>query len=742
MKFSFFFLTLFVSALIFAQSTKVPKKRNPVDDMKNLSTGVSIVEDKIIETTLPISSGLRRDLYDLKGNLLQSEYFDSKGNPIEAEEKTTQEKRYYNSFGLLESIRTFDKKKKLSSHLKFLYDDNCIQQKKDETCASEISFHGSKDQPIEDEVGVHKYKTEFDPICLKNETKKPSDCKKVEIRLNKKLKNVADNDGNAKYFRGFDEFGNLNLYEVYDKFNKIKQKVIYAYDYKCIELTKKPQGCIIFHEYSNRIESENETGELGKLNYGKRVLAYDLNCIKIKKNSEKCTNLEENYDVNGNLKDVTQKFSFGCIDYSVELGAYAKKISTFDANGNEITREFYNANNQLIEDLSGAAKYVYAYNQECLEKGYAMQNCRIVSEIYDKNLKLKYKAIYDEACVKNGKANLEPTNYCTAWKEVYGSIPKKTKQVEKIRIIKANFDSDGFKTSLEQYNINHKLSIKTVYFFDKEKLVKKENQDVNGNIIEDADGIATYTYQYENEYFTTKEETFGKKGELKENSEGIARMIFVYDDNCLKRKTNRYECTKLEEFYDSQGNLVEQKSNAENTRSYAKLIREFDKNGRITQEAFFNKRGKPKKNKGGVSKYKYSYDEDGELESEEHYSKRNSLKQKIVYTYDSACKKFSKDFICNTSISYLDKNNNLFDKQKLDDIPYAKEVTSYNHTCLQTTQDPDECQEKKEYFNSKNEVIFAEYSKYLELPSGKSEIKLIKLKLNRENEPYSLEFIK
>jgi hypothetical protein len=47
-------------------------------------------------------------------------------------------------------------------------------------------------------------------------------------------------------------------------------------------------------------------------------------------NAENCISLEENYDINGKLQDIAHRFTFGCLDYSVELGAYAKKTASFD----------------------------------------------------------------------------------------------------------------------------------------------------------------------------------------------------------------------------------------------------------------------------------------------------------------------------------------------------------------------------------------------------------------------------
>ena len=49
-----------------------------------------------------------------------------------------------------------------------------------------------------------------------------------------------------------------------------------------------------------------------------------------------------------------------------------------------------------------------------MDNGNKPQYCKTLSEVYDKQLKLKYKAIYDENCVKSGKAIMESPNYCTA----------------------------------------------------------------------------------------------------------------------------------------------------------------------------------------------------------------------------------------------------------------------------------------------------------------------------------------
>jgi hypothetical protein len=739
MNYTFAFLLVISSVgFIYSESTKLQEKTQTTSDSHTIThTGLKFLKNKNILITLPSESGLRKDLYDINGNFLEAEYLSTKGKLVESDTGIAIEKRKYNSLGFLEQIQTFDKKKIIKDNSIYTYDSKCLEIKKSQDCRREISSFDRDKNPIDDENGIHTYKTEFDINCLAFEKNKTSDCKKLEANLNKKLKLVEDKDGNAKIIRTFDSFGNLNLYEIYDKADKIKHKVIYAYDYKCIELTNKPQGCIIFQEYSNHIETKSSTNNT---NYGKKVIQYDLNCIKEKKNSEYCIGLEENYDLNGKLQDIAHRFTFGCLDYSLELGAYAKKIASFNKKGNEVLREFYNAKNQLIEDTSGGAKYVYAYNQKCLDDGHMPHHCRTLSEIYDKNLKLKYKAIYDENCVKTGKANLEAPNYCTAWKETYDSI--KVNGKDTIKIIKANFDSNGFKINLENYNINRKLSLKTIYYFDKEKLIKKENQDVKGNLIEDADGIATYIYQYENSKFTTREETFGKDGKLKPNSEGIARMVFGYNDNCLRKNPNRYECTSLTEFYDANENLIELKANIEDTHSYARLVREFDEQGNLIMEAYYDKDNKLKKNQKGVAKYKFYFDQTGDMIGEDHFGKKNSLKLKIHYSYDPKCKTLSSDFSCNTSITYLNKKNFLIDKEKIDGIPYAKEITSYNHECIKITSEPDECLEKKEYINSKEETIYAEYFQYTKPPSPNSEIKLIKLNLTQEKIPYSAEFIK
>lgn len=729
---SLFVLLYLLFFLFLSAESKIQNSTENKNPTK-IKTGILFLKNKNIQITLPTKSGYRKDLYDKDGNLLVSQFIDLNGQEIEDEPKIAVEKRFYNNFGFIESIQTFDKEKQISSETIFSYDKKCLELKKNSECVAEIVFYDGNKNPIDDENGIHKYKTEFDSKCLSNLNRKPSDCKILEKNLNRKQKLVEDDNHFAKVIRTFDDHGNLNLLEIYNAKNKIKQKAIYSYDYKCIEITNKPQGCIIFHEYLNETEEKEKN-----TNYGKRVIAYDQNCLREKKNAEKCISLEENYDLNGKLKDIAHRFTFGCMDYSIELGAYAKKLSKFDQKGNEIQREFYNSKNQLIEDSTGGAKYIFAYNQECVDQGNKPQYCRTLTEVYDKNSKLKYKAIYDENCVKTGKANYELSNYCIAWKEIYEQ--NKATENNNIKILKANFDNNGFKTNLEHYSINQKLSLKTIYHFDKEKLLKKENQDVNGKPREDEEGIATYVYIYEKGKYTTREETFGKDGKLKANSFGIAKMVFNYDENCLAKKLNRYECTTLEEFFDVNQNLVEPKGDSEDNRGYAKMIREFDKDGRLTLEAYYDQNHKLKKNKKGVSKYKFQYNTNGDVVLEEHYGKKNSLKERILFEYDSNCKSIATDFSCNTSIAYFNKKNQLIDRQALDEVLYAKETTEYNNECLKVSSEPDDCLDKKEFTNSKNEIIYAEYFKYFKLEN--SEIKLIRLQLSQDKIPYAAEFIK
>lgn len=74
-------------------------------------------------------------------------------------------------------------------------------------------------------------------------------------------------------------------------------------------------------------------------------------------------------------------------------------------------------------------------------------------------------------------------------------------------------------------------------------------------------------------------------------------MIFAYNENCLKKKSNRYECTTLEEFHDQNENLIELKSTGEDIHSYAKMVREFDSNGNLILEAYYGKDHKLKNQK-------------------------------------------------------------------------------------------------------------------------------------------------
>lgn len=258
-------LAIFSIAFIHSESTKIQEKKQTTPDSETIiQAGLKFLNNKNILITLPSESGLRKDIYDVNGNLLESEFLNAKGKLVELDTGIAMEKRKYNSLGFLEKIQTFDKKKKITSTSLFAYDNKCLEIKKSQDCLQEISSFDSDKNPLEDENGIHKYKTEFDINCLGLKKNKTLDCKKLEVNLNKKTKLVEDKDGNAKIVRTFDDFGNLNLYEIYDQAGKIKHKVIYAYDYKCIELTNKPQGCIIFQEYSNRIENKSN---MNNINY-------------------------------------------------------------------------------------------------------------------------------------------------------------------------------------------------------------------------------------------------------------------------------------------------------------------------------------------------------------------------------------------------------------------------------------------------------------------------------------------
>jgi hypothetical protein len=69
-------------------------------------------------------------------------------------------------------------------------------------------------------------------------------------------------------------------------------------------------------------------------------------------------------------------------------------------------------------------------------------------------------------------------------------------------------------------------------------------------------------------------------------------MIFaITNENCLKKNSNRYEVhDPRQNSHDQNENLIELKSNGEDTHSYAKMVREFDSNGNLILEAYYDKR--------------------------------------------------------------------------------------------------------------------------------------------------------
>ena len=155
-------------------------------------------------------------------------------------------------------------------------------------------------------------------------------------------------------------------------------------------------------------------------------------------------------------------------------------------------------------------------------------------------------------------------------------------------------------------------------------LIEQRTYGKDGELNEDAKGIAIYRYKYENRK-VIEESFYNKKESLTNNSNGIAKYVREYDDKGFMTKVSFYNRNGrltqdksgfaiYETVYDGHPNkLVKRTTYGSNKRKKADkdgittYLFTYDKLLRRTSETYLDGRGKQKHVRGGYSKIEYLF---------------------------------------------------------------------------------------------------------------------------------------
>lgn len=440
----------------------------------------------------------------------------------------------------------------------------------------------------------------------------------------------------------------------YNEMNKIVKAV--SLDTSLQPTFDKNNTAIIFRRYDKR---GNQTG----------VSYYDITGKHLHNNINNIAGWNSTFDDQGN--EVSRSyFNTDSVFCSIDDG-YAKWTSKYDDKGNQIESRYYNTAGNICLSKDGYAgwncKYDERSNQE--ELMYVDANEKpaphklISKSKYDKNDNLIEYSLF--------KSSGEPAlntygfaSYKSAFdarnkeieKKYYGINGKLSKTNDNYAIIRYKYDNKGNCTEITYYDEFEKPCL------NKDKISKQVSEyNSQGQIIRQA-------------YFNEKEEPTSYNGgspevKVKYDKWGNRIEFACYDGNGhLIKNENGWAIKKME--YDIKGNILmtafwgaDQKPCT--IDGYAKVLFVYNKDGKKTEEKYFNQDGKPRTD--NFAFVRYSYDKSGNLLETTYYNSDNKPCEtsnkfyKIVNCYDNTGKlKMQKFYRLDGSLlGSLDGNGNV-----------------------------------------------------------------------------------
>ncbi|MEM7184112.1 MAG: hypothetical protein AAF518_24655, partial [Spirochaetota bacterium] len=491
----------------------------------------------------------------------------------------------------------------------------------------------------------------------------------VKYNLNSMGKLLADKDGIAKYVYRYNKRGHLLAEYLYSHTNsltlgkKAYAIVKYTYHLKCLryqpanecyrtvryygsdkKLTKNKDGVsqvVSFFNRRGKITKKKFLDEQGKLSQDKLGISF----YRYFYNRTGNLLYEKSYGFDGKLKEDPDNIAI--LEYS-----YARK-------NREITVRFKGKDSSLREGFDGYSKYTYLYDKlgnRIAERYYNLEDKLLMSAFHQytrgkQTFSVRYNSL-GKATYRQGQARVVPVYQ-------YNRRRKKTAALfytaEGRLLEKVLFDSFArYKQRFFYQPISKKLRISIKYSYDIRGRIRMAKEydaqgilknyhifdyDSNGNLHINKrygetkklslawDGIAIKRYTYDINGKRRGEEYFGKEGEVKEDIFGVHKVLYEYDDTCLKYFRKKEHCLAKIEFY-----------NAKKKRTAIQPISlAIPRHYNMTLWENF------KKNAVSISAYRFVYNQKGRMISRETLDEKDKLLArrntrgiaKTVFGYDT-----------------------------------------------------------------------------------------------------------
>ncbi|MCB1193968.1 MAG: caspase family protein [Leptospiraceae bacterium] len=347
-------------------------------------------------------------------------------------------------------------------------------------------------------------------------------------------KPANDRTGVAKYINKYDKKGNLILEEFRDSKGSLKEdkygiaKYVYQYN---------NMGKLDWEEYYN------SRGMLyGKSGIAKIIYQYDTkgnliqeeyldNKLELKDNGSGLAKIRYTYIEGKKIEEY-----FGEDDKPVRIGI-AKKVYTYNNNGDILNEQYYNSDKNLVEDVYyGMAEIVYTYNNtgQKIKETYYDSNNKLKENVfgiaqkiyeYDKNGKIKQvNNIGNNGQLKGDTSGVAYTKY------LYDAKGRKIEESYFDLLGNSKENGLGIAKQIFSYGVR-----------DIPLIIEKRNSV--GRLQNDDFGVAIYNNQYDNMGRKIMEELYNSNKVL------IHSEYHKYFSNPYKGKKDGIVHLKLDKYY-------------------------------------------------------------------------------------------------------------------------------------------------------------------------------------------------
>ncbi|MDD3077845.1 MAG: hypothetical protein PHH37_01915 [Paludibacter sp.] len=280
-----------------------------------------------------------------------------------------------------------------------------------------------------------------------------------------------------------------------------------------------------------------------------------------------------------------------------------------DAQNRIVRESYFGKNNRQVVDKNGYYFISFKRNQDkdgiTLEKSYFNSDSQLITNKYNYAVSLsRIEPVNEEIIgIRYFDENHNPKSLVfTGAAGVSKFYNGQGCLIEQNYLDKNNNLHDtpqGYAKICFQYNRFNNLT--NVRFFD-----QNNKPTTNGKSV-----VAGYTYQYDEQQNLTEERYWNLNGKLINNYQGIAMISYQY--NSQGRKINQY-------LYDDKMSLIKD--------SFCRIHWKYDTPGNMIEESHFDAMDKLVENKNGTAIIRWKYNVEGELYQTEYYDSQNKLLNK------------------------------------------------------------------------------------------------------------------